>query len=310
MSLAKIYKIAKVAPIVTLAAFIGGCGGGGGGGDSAGVTQSVSFVKWSSINPPATVSIKGISQDADYTASAPSFNATSVTDLGVDTTASAYITYRFDDTISRISITTQNGTVTWDENSGDLIDDTDPLAVVAASGSNQSMLFTVNPVALSWDYQTFGTWQTGIMTGSGQIGAVSLGAPTAGSAIPTSGTASFTGAAMGIYVDVAGAQYLAGGDLTVNADFVGRSLTFATTNSEKLNLLTSASSLAPNLDLSGTLNYAAGVNTFTGSLTAAGGMTGQTEGRFYGPNAEELGGVFSVSGAGTESYIGSYGAAQ
>jgi hypothetical protein len=39
-------------------------------------------------------------------------------------------------------------------------------------------------------------------------------------------------------------------------------------------------------------------------------MTGSSFGQFYGPNAEELGGVFRLEGAGEETYIGGYGAKQ
>ena len=55
------------------------------------------------------------------------------------------------------------------------------------------------------------------------------------------------------------------------------------------------------------MTYAAGTNTFTGNVTAT-GLSGTSTGRFYGPSAQELGGVFSLSGAGMEHYAGGYGA--
>ena len=61
--------------------------------------------------------------------------------------------------------------------------------------------------------------------------------------------------------------------------------------------------------MAGTLNYAAGSNAFSGNVSAT-GLTGSSSGQFYGPNAEELGGVFSLEGAGVETYIGGYGAKQ
>lgn len=37
-------------------------------------------------------------------------------------------------------------------------------------------------------------------------------------------------------------------------------------------------------------------------------MNGMSSGQFYGPNAQELGGAFSLSGPDLESYAGAYGA--
>lgn len=63
------------------------------------------------------------------------------------------------------------------------------------------------------------------------------------------------------------------------------------------------------LDMTGTLTYAAGVNSFTGTVSnnAMGmlpdgqmptALTGTAKGKFNGPTATEMGGVFKISGAG------------
>lgn len=36
-------------------------------------------------------------------------------------------------------------------------------------------------------------------------------------------------------------------------------------------------------------------------------MSGRADGRFYGPNAEEIGGVFETRGSGVEVYGGAFG---
>ena len=290
-------------PFVGLMGLLTGCGGGGGG-----LSINSPFVRWSAITPPTTVKVSGVSQDGDYVAPGPGFSITNITDEGSSTSASASITYRGDNTISRISITTPNGTVVWDEGVGDDIDDTDPALVVATDAASTSFALTVNAIPLGWEYQTFGAWQTGIGTGSGTYGALSIGAPTAGSAIPTTGGATFNGATMGFYSDATGEGFVAVSDLTVTADFAARSLSFNASNTQKVNTTTAATSAAANLNMTGTLTYTSGINSFSGTLNAAGGMTGTSQGRFYGPNAEELGGVFSLSGAGVEAYMGSYGA--
>lgn len=305
-------------PFVGIVGLLNGCGGGGGSRDAV----SIPFTSWSDVNPPATVFANGVSEDADYVAPAPDYTVTELTDLGFSTDANASITYREDMTISRISITTPNGTVTWNESSGDLIDDTNPLAVRAVNSAETSFAIAVNPLPVGWDYQTFGAWQTGRGTGAGTFGAISVGAPTAGTAIPTTNNATFVGATLGAYVDADGRDNLTAGDLKINADFGDRSLGFASTGTEIIDPVTGSSSLEPGLDMSGTLTYEAGINAFSGSLASPGRtvgedvvvspMTGQTQGRFYGPNAEELGGVFAIkaAGEGAETYAGSYGAAR
>lgn len=137
---------------------------------------------------------------------------------------------------------------------------------------------------------------------------MSVGAPTTGSAIPTSGTAIFTGKLGGIYVDAAGNDFVTASALTVNADFAARTLGVSSTGTVKSPDL-STTSAASNLNLSGTLAYAAGTNSFAGTLTNGSTLSGTSTGRFYGPNAEELGGVFILkAGSGVETYGGAYGA--
>ena len=69
-----------------------------------------------------------------------------------------------------------------------------------------------------------------------------------------------------------------------------------------------AATPAPNLDLRGTL--APGGAYISGTLTNAGGtMSGKSDARYYGPNGQELGGVFTLRSATTvETYTGAYGA--
>jgi hypothetical protein len=307
------FKKTSVAIAILASASLVGCGGGSSGGTTG---STVSFVKWSAITPPQTVNMQGISTDASYTAPAPTFAVTNITDDGVDTSATASITYRSDGSISDLSITTQNGTFSWDDDGTDTIE---TLASVGlseigiaydAAGSNVAIAADPTDASLNWEYQTFGVWETGRGTGSGTFGGISVGAPTAGSSIPTVGGSIFTGYTGGAYVDAAGTNdYITISDLDVNVDFINRQLFLTTTNTVKLDATTLSNlTTANNLNMTGLLTYAAGTNLFTGNLTATGGMTGTTTGQFYGPNAEELGGVFSLTGAGMESYAGAYGA--
>jgi hypothetical protein len=161
------------------------------------------------------------------------------------------------------------------------------------------------PVAasLGHQYQSFGAWNERVDASRGQITVWSQGQPTPAQGIPASGSATFQGRLSGVYVSPAGLGATAASDLKVSADFGARSLGFASSGT------TVSGAAAPNLDLRGTLTYAPGQGRFSGSLAnASGTLRGATNGQFYGPRAEELGGVFAASGAGAERFVGAYGA--
>ena len=165
-----------------------------------------------------------------------------------------------------------------------------------------------NPYALGWNYQSFGAWN-GYADGNGAIRANSFGIPTPASAVPTSGTATFTGKSAGYYISPTGHGAVSAAELTVNANFSARSLGFATSGTTIAHDI-KAPTAAPHLNLSGTFTYSAGTNAFAGTVTNAGGtMSGRSEGRFYGPAAQELGGVLSLRSSTTvEAFTGAYGA--
>lgn len=168
-----------------------------------------------------------------------------------------------------------------------------------------------NPYVAGWDYQSFGVWNMQKVDGSGIVSAHSYGAATPASAVPLSGTATFAGKLGGLYVSPAGEGSIAASDVTVNADFSARSLSFASSNTVTTRDLAAATP-APSLNLSGTLSYAPGSDAFSGTLTSASGtMSGTSNGQFYGPKAEELGGVFVVRSPSTvETFTGAFGAKQ
>ncbi len=161
-----------------------------------------------------------------------------------------------------------------------------------------------NPYKLDWNYQSFGVWDKGT-----SIHLFSFGAVTPASGIPQVGQASFTGKLAGLYVSPVGHGSTATAEVNVQANFSTRSLSFASTGTSVTRDARVATA-APNLNLNGTLAYSPASNTFTGTLTNAGGtMSGSTTGRYYGPTAQELGGVFAVKSPTTvETFTGAYGA--
>lgn len=167
-----------------------------------------------------------------------------------------------------------------------------------------------NPYALGWNYQSFGVWDsTAYAGGPRRFGGTSFGSVTPASAVPTTGSATFVGKLGGMYVSPAGQGALATADIRVDANFSSRSLSFASTGTSVTRDLATAVA-APNLNLGGTLTYSPASNSFTGSLANAGGtMSGSSTGRYYGPAAQELGGVFTVKSSTTaETFAGAYGA--
>ena len=122
--------------------------------------------------------------------------------------------------------------------------------------------------------------------------------------IPTTGGATFTGKGEGqYYSNNSSKKYFT---VTATANFATRNINLATTHTD-----TNYSYL----NLTGTLNYDEGSNGITGAVettgtgTEASKLKGTAEARFYGPAAEEFGGVFSTSNQdGTAGFNGYFGA--
>jgi hypothetical protein len=184
-----------------------------------------------------------------------------------------------------------------------------------------SVAVVANPYVKGWNYQSFGAWTTGWADGAESAAASSFGAPTmefpgtstpGDGTVPSSGTATFVGALVGLYVNTAGGGSVVAADLRVTANFSERTLGVASSNTISTRDPSGAAlaTARPDLNVSGTLSYSAGSSAFSGTLAnAAGTMGGTSRGQFYGPQAEELGGAFTLrSAAGVESFVGAYGA--
>jgi hypothetical protein len=142
---------------------------------------------------------------------------------------------------------------------------------------------------------------------------MSFGSPTAVVALPIAGTATYSGLSSGIYINQPGAVFVLGAKMQSTVDFgPARSVAFSTTDTT-LSLTSGSPPLAaPALDLTGNLSIAVGSNQFTGPVTAPGtpGLAGTATGRFYGPTAQEIGGVFALKGTGPQTMLGGFGGKQ
>jgi hypothetical protein len=301
-----------VLAVAIASVLLSACGGGGGSNG----TVPTPFTSWSAVSDGSTVVAPAMSQEVVQTTDPATGLVTGIgTPSAVDTAASSFTeTVSRGGTITRVVITSPTGSVTYDTAMGDTIGylapAIDPTIRYAAKSNRSSYALAQDPSSFGWEYQSFGVWSTAPVAGTGNAGAMSTGAPTRGADIPTSGTATFTGKSIGFYTDAAGVGYAAFSDVSVNANFGARTLGLSSSGTSKTHDYITKSP-ASNLDLTGTLTYAAGTNSFTGNLTNTSGtaLSGTSTGRFYGPSAQELGGVFTLkAGSGVETYGGAYGA--
>ena len=292
-------------PIVI--AMLGACGGGGGGGGViAPPASEPATASFASAGANQSIVMEGKSVALDTTASLSGTGDVIVAPTGDGKIDNATVKFSFDSArqMSGIEITSPQASLSFD-------------AVKCqggvCSGENPgSFAVAIDPSAQGWNYQTFGVWaMEGAQLPSIRIGAMSAGGPTSGNSVPTTGTAVFTGLAAGLYIDPAGTLWATAASMRAEANFASRSILFSTSNTMRgaeVTAPTGASIADGNLNLSGTLSYAQGVNNFSGALQSQNGaLSGRGEGKFYGPKAEEIGGVYSLSGSGPSRMIGGFG---
>jgi hypothetical protein len=221
----------------------------------------------------------------------------------------ATVKFSYDDAraLSGISVTTPQASFSFDRNA--------PGHTVSCSGGGtcsaekpNTEAMAMDPFVVGWNYQSFGVWGTNLDSPSWQLGAVSAGTPTSGSSLPTTGTATFSGLSAGFYSDPAGTPHATSANMRADVDFGSRNIQFSTSNTRVTNSNTHVRTTDTGLNLSGSLSYAPGVNAFSGTVQTQNTLLGgQAGGRFYGPAAEEIGGVYSLQGAGLSRMLGGFG---
>jgi hypothetical protein len=182
----------------------------------------------------------------------------------------------------------------------------------AAATTNPNSYYDIFVGSLSatgaLQYTQYGDWSqcsanclpSGGGTATTVNGVFVWGNATAPASIPTAGTYTYVGETQGVYIDATGAKVPTYATVSATANYSAHTIAFSA-SSTLLNPFTPGQTNAPTLDMSGTLTYAAGQNLFTGTVTSA-AMSGTAAGRFNGPVAQEVGGVFSLSGGGAGQY--------
>lgn len=295
---------------VAASALLAGCGGGGGGGGGSAASMPVRpFTAWSAVTPNTTVQPAGVSHVFEVTQVndiVTGINGTGTSDenstaLGLSFgNARVLRTMQFSSPTSNVTITHApivNSTITCQSG-----------LCVAADEVNHNVGLIADPYTLGLEYHTFGMWASDRPT-SASIGVMAVGTLTPGAAVPTSGTGTFNGLAIGFYSDGTGQAHQMTAQMSAAYDFGARLVTLNTSNTQLINLNSGAVTAGgAGLDISGNLTYNAGTNLITGAVASQNSqLSGTANARFFGPNAEEIGGVFSLRGAGTQAMNAAFG---
>lgn len=300
----------RAAALPIVFAMLGACGGGGGGGGGV-IVPEPPPASFSSAGPNQAIVMQGHSVALNATASG-SGDSITVTPVGEAVIDPATVTFSFDSAsqLSGVSLTTPQASLSFDRNNPEHTLECRSSGLCLAENPT-ALALTVDPSAIGWNYQTFGIWALETGPDSGKLGSVSVGGPTSGNSLPTTGTATFNGLAGGLYIDGGGTLWGTLAAMKADVNFESRNILFSTSNTRRGNTAEDAKLGGirdDDLNLSGTLSYAQGVNNFSGSLqTQNSQLSGQGAGRFYGPKAEEIGGVYSLSGSGVSRMIGGFG---
>lgn len=305
-------------------AVLAGCGssGSGGGGGGGGSVPEVAFTSWDAIAPNTTTVVSGTSQEVSYTADAAADRVLEISAVSPSSSGATYkVTTDANNVATRYSVTSAGGTtVNFSPANGDVFGDriiyhpttqTFTKYNAALTQDGTSLLVATDPDYSGWDYQSYGVWITGRGQGSGTAGAASIGNRTVASNIPSTGNARFVGSTGGLYVDPTGASFITASSMVADVSFADRTVGFVTRDTvggTPQTLLAGGSlSSGSALNMTGSMTYAPGSNSMSGTVSTASGMTGTINGAFFGPNASEIGGTFATSGSGIERYAGGFG---
>jgi hypothetical protein len=316
--------MARVWQVVACALFLptAGCGGGGGGGSvAASGPASGQPIQISSAGPPISISSSSflgspapgsyVMPEEDFTVS-----GTTVTGAGsgtgqailgndpasgkpryltIDVTAAGFTFYNHTFDLTTATASTTAALTKY----GGVIDGT------------QALVFDPN-----LNFATYGLWSADQGAGRGQAGAYSFGQMTPNDKLPTSGTASYAGSTIGVLAQASGA-YVLTGDAGLTANFGAMSLIGTLSNMKAIasdgtsvpwNTLTINAAI--NLGIPGQSGFGGPVVSSSNSALTPGRLNGGVTGHFFGPQADEVAGTWSVVGpqGSSTTAIGSFGA--
>ena len=189
-----------------------------------------------------------------------------------------------------------------------LVFDTQFDGVYVISFDNDTQIVLHDPSAAGWTYQTFAHYTD--PKGHVYQGYQSLGDETVFTTLPAKGTATYKGISTAYVVTDKNNRQLTSNVMAI-VDFGLKGVRFETSNSHFHTLENGkrVSKADKNYDFKGTASWKDG-NLFSGKVsTADDKLSGNLNGKFYGPNAAEIGGTYGLKNKdATEHLIGGYGA--
>jgi hypothetical protein len=273
----------------------------------------VPFSSFAEVAPNQTVVMNGVAVTASGQQTTIG-DTTTITSVELDASGSATVRLTYDGsrTLSGIGVTTPQSITDVSFNRSSPGHSIGCSAGTCDAENATSAAAFVDPFTtnLNWNYQTFGVWAKDLSATSWAFGAASVGRITPGNAVPTTNSANFIGLSAGFYIDTSGAPHATAAPINLAVNFGSRSIQYTTTADTSLvNANTGIQTTNSGLNLSGTLSYSAGSSAFSGTLqTQNTQLSGPASGNFYGPGAQEAGGVYSLSGTGVSRMIGGFGA--
>lgn len=196
----------RAAALPIVLATLGACGGGGGGGGAvitpspsttSPSTSEVSLASFPAVTPNQTVVMEGKSVTVTGNVTATGSGTTTTIDASPIGDATVKFTYDGDRALSAITVTTPQTNFTFDRKAGDTVGCDGKGVCTAKNPATTGM--AVDPFVVDWNYQSLGVWgNADLGAASWKLGVVSAGSPTNGSALPTTGSATFNGLASGL----------------------------------------------------------------------------------------------------------------
>lgn len=303
----------KAALLPILATTLSACGGGS--------TSPVPFTSMSELPADGAVELQGQAHTAAYTTNSAD-GTTTFSEPSESQDSSITVTYE-DGRPTGISASAGDSKFRFGSHKLEAVEvyqDTINFYIEAEDDSDYGYDYHRDPGSakfansgsMNLDHMTFGTWYD-IDRESPIASAGHYGAATPKAAVPSSGTASYRGKGFGI-ANHDGIHNETNFDVAVTtSDFSAISVQSSNTTwreggVKKLNdgtrqIVHDASAL----DFSGTGQIDG--SGFNANLTSSAAGTGTATGSFYGPNAEEVGGSFAISGSGS-THIGAFGASR
>jgi hypothetical protein len=289
----------KKISLVLLPIVISACAGGGSSSSSSGSASTNAFTSWS-----ATISAN---TPASFTGGSTAVIALDGSSVQTDSDGTATLALGGNGIFSSIKASTPTSSVSFSPSSGDTLQSGFfQTSTIALNKAETTIGVFTNPTYYGFEYQTYGAWGAyGNATSSAN--AISVGSITPLTGMPATGSYTFTGGSSGYYTDPSKNAYVTNANMTATASFDARTVNFSTSGTLISGAPSGSAISAPDLNLSGTLVIASGTNKVSGTVTAAGGMSGNANGKFYGPTANEVGGTYAVSGSNLGSFVGGFG---